>query len=57
MMPKGKKLQEMADANDYGEEFGKNIKQMQMLGMLQTVFLVTIIVLMVTKPGSGYIHV
>jgi uncharacterized membrane protein len=52
----GKKALEMAKANQFGPEFGATMKKLQMGGQFLTVLLITIIILMVTKPGSGFIH-
>lgn len=54
--PMGKKAHRMAEANQFGPEFGALMKKINMGGMLLTVVLLTIIILMVVKPGSGYIH-
>lgn len=54
--PAGKRAIALADANDYGPEFGAQMKKIQMFGNVEFVFLITIIILMVTKPGSGFIH-
>jgi uncharacterized membrane protein len=54
--PLGKKAHHLAEANQFGPEFGELMKKINMGGMLLTVILLTIIVLMVVKPGSGFIH-
>lgn len=54
--PLGHKALRLADAGDYGPEFGATVKRSQMFGQALTVILVTIIILMVVKPGSGFIH-
>lgn len=54
--PWGKKAHRMAEANQFGPEFGALMKKINMGGMLLTVALLTIIILMVVKPGSGFIH-
>jgi len=46
----------MADAGQYGPEFGGLMKKLERGGQFLTVLLVTIIILMVVKPGSGTIH-
>jgi hypothetical protein len=46
----------MAEAKQFGPEFGALMKKAAMGGQMLTVILVTIIILMVTKPGSGFIH-
>ena len=46
----------MAEAKQFGPEFGALMKKAAMGGQMLTVLLVTIIILMVTKPGSGFIH-
>jgi uncharacterized membrane protein len=51
-----KKAYHMAEANQFGPEFGALMKKVGMGGQFLTVLLIAIIVLMVTKPGSGYIH-
>lgn len=52
----GMKAVTMAEAKQFGPEFGALMKKVAMGGQFLTVLLVTIIILMVTKPGSGYIH-
>jgi uncharacterized membrane protein len=52
----GKKALHMAEANQFGPEFGALMKKLQMGGQFLTVLLITIVILMVTKPGSGFIH-
>ena len=54
--PAGKRAIVLADANDFGPEFGGLMKKIQMFGQVETVFLLTIIILMVVKPGSGFVH-
>lgn len=54
--PWGRKAHKMALANDFGPEFGATMKKVGMGGQLLTVLLLTIIILMVVKPGSGTIH-
>lgn len=54
--PIGKRMIEMAERNEFGPQFGALVKKTQMFGITLTVLLVTIIVLMVTKPGSGFAH-
>lgn len=54
--PSGRKALRLAEANDFGPEFGATMKKIQIAGQALTVMLIAIIVLMVTKPGSGYIH-
>ena len=46
----------MAEAKQFGPEFGALMKKVGMGGQFLTVLLVTIIILMVVKPGSGFIH-
>ena len=48
--PNTKKAIQMAEAQQYGPEFGALMKKIGMGGRLLTVFLVTIIILMVVKP-------
>lgn len=52
----GRKAIQMAEAQQFGPEFGALMKKVAMGGQFLTVLLVTIIILMVTKPGSGFIH-
>jgi len=52
----GKKAHHMAVANQFGPEFGALMKKLQMGGQFLTVLLIAIVILMVIKPGSGYIH-
>ena len=52
----GLKALKMAEAQQFGPEFGALMKKVAMGGQFLTVLLVTIIILMVTKPGSGFIH-
>jgi hypothetical protein len=54
--PWGRKAHKMALANEFGPEFGATMKKVAMGGNLLGVMLVTIIILMVVKPGSGTIH-
>ena len=56
MGPWGKKAHRLAEANQFGPEFGGLMKRIEMGGQGLTVILLTIIILMVTKPGSGFIH-
>ncbi|MFY9587244.1 MAG: DUF2269 family protein [Actinomycetota bacterium] len=56
MTPWGKKAHRMAASNQFGPEFGGLMKRIAMGGQALTVALLTITVLMVTKPGSGFIH-
>jgi hypothetical protein len=53
---RGMQALEMAEAQQFGPEFGALMKKVAMGGQFLTVLLVTIIILMVTKPGSGFIH-
>lgn len=46
----------LAEEGAFGPEFGKHIKTAQMTGILMTVFFFVIAILMITKPGSGFIH-
>lgn len=52
----GKKALHLAKANQYGPEFGALMKKIGMGGQFLTVILIAIIILMVVKPGSGFIH-
>ena len=54
--PNGRKAHRMAEADQFGPEFGALMKKVNRGGMLLTTALLSIIVLMVVKPGSGYIH-
>ena len=54
--PNGIKALKMAEAQRFGPEFGALMKKVARGGQFLTVLLVTIIILMVTKPGSGFIH-
>ncbi len=54
--PNAKKAYHLAEANQFGPEFGGLMKKVAMGGQFLTVLLIAIIVLMVTKPGSGFIH-
>ena len=54
--PAGKRAIVLADGGDFGPEFGALMKKIQMFGNMEFVFLLTIIILMVVKPGSGFIH-
>jgi hypothetical protein len=56
MTPWGRKAHRLAEANQFGPEFGALMKKIAMGGQLLTVMLITIIILMVVKPGSGFIH-
>lgn len=47
---------EMAEAQQFGPEFGALMKKLGMGGQFLTVLLVAIIILMVVKPGSGIVH-
>ena len=49
--PTGKKALQMAEAQQFGPEFGGVMKRLQLGGNLLTVMLLAIIVLMVVKPG------
>ena len=55
-VPTGRKALHMAQANQFGPEFGKLMKRVGMGGQLLTILMITIAVLMVVKPGSGFIH-
>jgi uncharacterized membrane protein len=52
----GKKAHHLAESNQFGPEFGGLMKKVEMGGQALTVALLTIIILMVVKPGSGFIH-
>lgn len=52
----GLKAIEMAEAQQFGPAFGAHMKKVAMGGQFLTVLLITIAILMVTKPGSGFIH-
>lgn len=54
--PLVKKAIHMLEAGPPGPEFGALMKRAAMGGQFLTVLLVTIIILMVVKPGSGVIH-
>jgi len=54
--PTGRKAETMAKAGQLGPEFGAHMKKLAMGGQFLTVLLITIIVLMVVKPGSGTVH-
>jgi uncharacterized membrane protein len=54
--PTAKKALHLAEANQFGPEFGALMKKVGMGGQFLTVLLIAIIVLMVVKPGSGFIH-
>lgn len=54
--PNGKKALRLAETNQFGPEFGALMKKVEMGGQFLTVLLIAIVVLMVTKPGSGFIH-
>jgi uncharacterized membrane protein len=54
--PWGKKAHRMAEANQFGPEFGALMKKINKGGMTLTATLLAIIILMVVKPGSGFIH-
>lgn len=54
--PAGRKALHLAEANNFGPEFGAVMKRVQIGGQALTVMLITIVILMVVKPGSGYIH-
>jgi uncharacterized membrane protein len=51
-----RKAIQMAEGQQFGPAFGALMKKVAMGGQFLTVLLVTIIILMVTKPGSGFIH-
>lgn len=51
-----KKALHLAEANQFGPEFGALMKKVAMGGQFLTALLIAIIVLMVVKPGSGFIH-
>lgn len=46
----------LADAGQFNEEFMGLIQKQQRGGQFLTVLVITIIVLMVVKPGSGFFH-
>lgn len=48
--PRLKKATEMAEAQQFGPEFGGQMKKLAMGGQFLTVMLITIIILMVVKP-------
>lgn len=48
--PRTKKALQMAEAEQFGPEFGAHMKKLAMGGQMLTVFLITIIILMVVKP-------
>jgi uncharacterized membrane protein len=50
------KALKMAEAQEFGPEFGGLMKKLGKGGQLLTLLLVAIIILMVVKPGSGVIH-
>lgn len=50
------KALKMAEAQQFGPEFGGLMKKLGMGGQFLTLLLVTIIILMVVKPGSGLPH-
>ena len=54
--PRTSKAIRMAENNEFGPEFGGLMKKLAMGGQFLTVMLLTIIVLMVTKPGSHFFH-
>jgi uncharacterized membrane protein len=54
--PSGRKALHLAEANNFGPEFGAVMKRIQITGQALTVMLIAIIILMVVKPGSGFIH-
>lgn len=56
MTPWGRKAHRLAAANQFGPDFGALMKRIEMGGQFLTVMLLSIIILMVVKPGSGYIH-
>lgn len=56
MTPWGKKAHRLAAANQFGPEFGGLMAKIERGGQVMTVGLLSIIVLMVVKPGSGFIH-
>lgn len=56
MGPWGKKAHRLAAANQFGPEFGGLMTKVERGGQALTVALLTIIILMVVKPGSGFIH-
>lgn len=56
MTPWGRKAHRLAAAGQFGPEFGGLMKRIGMGGQALTIILITIIILMVVKPGSGYIH-
>jgi len=51
-----KKALHLAEANQFGPEFGGLMKKVAIGGQFLTVLLIAIIVLMVVKPGSGVVH-
>ena len=54
--PSDRKALTLAKAGQFGPEFAATVKRSAMFGQMLTVILFTIIILMVVKPGSGYIH-
>ena len=56
MTPWGRRAYRLAAAGDFGPEFGALMKKIEWGGRALPVMLLTIILLMVVKPGSGFIH-
>ena len=52
----GMKAVRIAEAKQFGPEFGALMKKVAMGGQFLTVLVIIILILMVTKPGSGFIH-
>ncbi len=55
-LPSTKKAIAMADAQQFGPEFGARMKGLARGGQFLSLLVITIAVLMMTKPGSGFIH-
>ena len=55
-LPAMKKALAMAEKGQFGPEFGAIMQKQAKVGPILGILLVAIIVLMIVKPGSGFIH-
>jgi hypothetical protein len=54
--PAGRKAVRLAEAGDYGAEYGRSIRAVERTGPFLGLLLMTILILMIVKPGSGFVH-
>lgn len=54
--PAGRKAVRLAEAGGFSAEFERSVRTMERTGPVLGTLLVTIMVLMIVKPGSGFFH-